>query len=208
MTSLLLDTIALCKRDLLRRLEYEGRASTYIHCLSIMLKPSVLSIILYRFKRYLLLKKLGFLIKPLSLFDSFYSHNELDARAEIGAGLVLSDLGGTGITRVAILGKNCTFMGRATLALGAIEGINIAHDKIILGDACVIGHNVKVIRPVTIANYVQIEACAVVIKSIITEGSIVSGIPAKTIGVVSPERMASYHASLTQADYHHSILAV
>lgn len=75
-------------------------------------------------------------------------------------------------------------MGKATPTLGAMEGIDFLADKIRIGDYCVIGHNVKIINPITIADGVQIKANSVLIKSVVVAGSVVSGFPATTFAIV------------------------
>ena len=197
MSSSFIQTLRLAKSDLFRRLALEGKSETYLNCFLISYKRGVVSVLLYRLKRYLFLNKLAFLIKPLTMIDTFYTHSELDVRAEIAGGLVLNDLGGVGLTRVAVVGKNCTFIGRATVALGAIEGINFDVDRIKIGDYCVVGHNVKFIRPLTIANYVQIKSNAIVIKSVDIEGSVISGIPARSVDVVSAETVIAWNPILS-----------
>lgn len=197
MSSSFINTLRLSKADLFRRLVLEGKSQNYLNCLLILYKRGVVSVLLYRLKRYLFLNNLAFLIKPLTILDTFYTHSELDVRAEIAGGLVLNDLGGVGLTRVAIVGKNCTLMGRVTVALGAIEGINFDVDRIKIGDNCVIGHNVKFIRPLTIANCVQIKSNSIVIKSVDTAGSIISGIPARSIDVVGVETVMAWNPLLS-----------
>jgi UDP-3-O-[3-hydroxymyristoyl] glucosamine N-acyltransferase len=88
------------------------------------------------------------------------------------------------VPHACTIGMNCTFMGRATPTLGVMGNVNLETDRIIIGDYCVFGHNVRIINPVTIANGTQIKAHSVVMASVIREGSIISGFPARHVAEV------------------------
>lgn len=194
-------TMGLFKADINRRLALEGKVCNGFNRFLIFYKRGLVSVFIYRIKHYLYLKNL----KPLKLLiwllrypEFHYCHNEIDPRAEIGSGLVVSDFGGLALGGVNIIGKNCTFMGKATPTLGAMEGINFLVDKIRIGNYCVIGHNVKIINPITIADGVQIKPNSVLIRSIATAGSVVSGFPAITTAVVPLVTVMAWSPLLSQ----------
>lgn len=169
--------------DIHRRLTLEEKP---IHAFNVMLAfcyRGVLSASIYRLKRYFYLKNhkvLNFFVWLLRFPEFYLCHNEIDPRAQIGEGLVLSDFGGVALGFTIILGKNCTFLGRATPTLGAMEDIKPS-DKITIGDYCVIGHNVRIINPISVADGVQIKNNSVVITNIKAEGAILSGFPTKVL---------------------------
>lgn len=194
-TITLLETIKLLSEDLSRRLTLENKKPNFWRCLLLLPRRGVISVIIYRLKRYLHFKNniLAKLVIRLLKFPEFhYCHNELDPRADIGAGLVLSDLGGVGLGLSVVIGKNCTFMGKGTPTLGAMEGVNLHIDKIIIGDYCVFGHNAKIINAVTVADCVQLAPHSVLMSHVKTPGSVIAGYPAKAIDVVQIEKVKAW----------------
>lgn len=147
----------------------------------------VILVAIYRFKRYFYHQNNRFfrVLAWLLRFPEFHlCHAEIDPRADIGQGFVLNNYGGMSVPHACTIGKNCTFMGRTTPTLGAMEDVNHETDRIVIGDYCVLGHNVRIINPVTIANGTQIKANSVVMASVIQEGSLISGFPARKVGEV------------------------
>lgn len=194
-------TLQFFKDDLTRRLVLEGKKVGFLNCLWLLPKRGIVSVLIYRLKRYFFYKNNIFfkLIVRLLKFPEFhYCHNELDPRADIGPGLVLSDLGGVAVGFTVIIGKNCTFMGKATPTLGAMEGVDLENERIRIGDNCVIGHNVKVINAVSIADYVQIKPNAVLMTSVKQEGAIMAGFPAKTVTVAPVEGLQVWSPLLSK----------
>lgn len=180
-------TFAYFKADLHRRLALEDRKNSLWNVLCILPKRSVISVLIYRLKRYLYFKNstiASVMVRLLKFLEFYYCHNELDPRADIGHGLVLGDLGGVALGFTVVIGKNCTFMGKGTPTLGAMEGIDLEKDRITIGDYCIFGHNAKVINPVTIADGVQVSPNSVLMISVKSPGAIVAGFPAKVIGTV------------------------
>lgn len=198
------ETLKLIHEDLNRRLTLEQKKPNWWLRLLITPRRGVVSVIIYRIKRYLHFKNniLAKLVIRLLKFPEFhYCHNELDPRAEIGPGLVLSDLGGVGLGLSVVIGKNCTFMGKGTPTLGAMEGVNLHIDKIIIGDFCVFGHNAKIINAVTVADCVQLAPHAVLMSHVKVPGSLIAGYPAKTIDVVQTEQVKAWSPLLSRFIY-------
>jgi serine acetyltransferase len=198
----LYETLRLFKADLRRRIWLENQKFTLWQALKILYKRGVVLVFIYRLKRYFFLKN----SKPFKLFiwllripEYQYCHSEIDPAADIAEGLVLSDFGGIGISFYNIIGKNCTFVGRGTPTLGAMEDVNHAEDKIKIGDYCVIGPNVRIVNPVSIASGTQIKANSVVMSSISKEGSLVSGFPAKEIAVIPIQMVMQWSPILSRS---------
>lgn len=197
----LLQSLSLFKADVNRRLCLEGKPINAFTVAGVIYKRGVVSVLIYRIKRYLYLKDIKLLKVLIWLLrhpEFHYCHNELDPRAEIGAGLVISDFGGLALSYANIIGDNCTFMGKATPTLGAMEGVDIEYDRIRIGDHCVIGHNVKIINAINIASGAQITANAVLLNSINKVGSLVGGFPATTQAIVPLEVVMSWSPLLSQ----------
>lgn len=189
------ETLQLFKADLRRRIWLEKKKFTYWQILKILFNRGVVLVFIYRLKHYLYLKKskpLKILIWLLRIPEYQYCHSEIDAAAEIAEGLVLSDFGGIGISFYNVIGKNCTFIGRGTPTLGAMEDVDNKEDRINIGDYCIIGPNVRIINPVNIAQGSQIKANSVVMSSVLKEGSIMSGFPAKEVGVLPMEMIKKW----------------
>ena len=177
------NTIKIFRKDIDRKLTLENKSNHAWNVFLSLFDRGVFSVMIYRIKRYLYLKNskpLRLIIWLLKFPEYHICHSEIDPRAQIAGGLVLSSLGGVSLSYAIIIGENCTFMGKATPTLGAMEDIT-EDDRIIIGNYCVIGHNAKIINPVSIADGVQIKANSVVFSSIKKEGAVVSGYPAKTI---------------------------
>ncbi len=189
------------KHDLARRLDLEGKPRTLLRALSIILNRGVVSVFIYRLNRYLYFKN-TFLskvfIRLLRYVEFHYCHNEIEPNADIGPGLVLSDFGGVGLSHVNIIGQNVTFLGKATPTLGAMEDVEAGVDKIRIGDYCVIGPNVRIVNNVEIANGVQMKANSVIMSSIMREGAVVSGFPAKQLSHVSMETLMAWSPILSR----------
>ncbi|MCL9775462.1 serine O-acetyltransferase [Vibrio methylphosphonaticus] len=77
----------------------------------------------------------------------------------------------------AIIGSGCNLHGNNCIGNNGID------DKVpVLGDNVTLGVGAKIIGNVTIANNTTIGANSVVIRSILEEGTIVAGAPARKIG--------------------------
>lgn len=187
------ETIQNLKADIRRRKVLEGKSQGIFSTFSILLKGGVVSVILYRISRYLVYTRLSFLYKILILLEHFYTKNEISPIADLGPGLVVADCGGIGITCVTIAGKNCTFLGANSITLGAMEGFDLEKDHIVIGNDCVIGSRVRIIRPVQIADATQIKNNSVVMFSVDKPGSIISGFPAKRRSVESVDGVLSWN---------------
>ncbi len=197
----LCETLALCKADIERKLYLENKKNSVLNISISLFRRSVILVTLYRFKRYFYLKNtliFKVLLRLLKYPEYHFCHCEIDPRAEIGTGLVVGNCGGLSLGYSVIIGKNCTFMGKATPTLGAMEDIDIQTDRIRIGDDCIIGHNVKIINPVTIANGVQIKSNSVLMTSIKIEGALVSGFPAKKIDVLSLDAIKTWSPFLSR----------
>lgn len=198
------DTFSIIRADMNRRLALEQRPLNLWNRLITIPKRGFVSVLIYRAKRYLHFKDNALakiLIRILKFPEFHYCHNELDPRADIGPGLVLSDLGGVGLGFTVIIGKNCTFMGKGTPTLGAMEGIDLHNDRIRIGNYCVIGHNVKIINPVVIADYVQMTPNSVLMTHVKTPGTVMTGFPAKAVDVINSELVKAWSPLVSRPLY-------
>ena len=187
------ETIQNLKADIRRRKVLEGKSQGFFSTVSILFKGGVVSVILYRISHYLIHTRFSFLYRLLILLEHFYTKNEISPVADLGPGLVIADCGGVGITRVTIAGKNCTFLGANSITLGAMEGFDLEKDHILIGNDCVIGSRVRIIRPVQIADATQIKNNSVVMFSVDKPGSVISGFPAKRRSTENPESVLSWN---------------
>ncbi len=186
-------TLEYLAADIRRRKQLERKPAGLISTLSIIFKCGVVSVILYRFSHYLVHTRFSFLHRILAIIDQVYSKSEVSAHAKAGPGLVLGDGGGIGLTQVAIVGKNCTFLGCNSITLGAMEDFDVNQHHILIGDHCVIGTYVRIMRPVEIAAGTQIKNNSVVMFSADKVGSVLSGIPAKRRSVENYENVIQWN---------------
>lgn len=144
-----------------------------------LFEKGMVGVVCYRISRYFALNHMGLLYRLVALLEHFYVRNEISPIAEIGPGLVLGDAGPVGIPSQTVVGKNCTFMGTNTLTLGAMEGIDLAVDKIVMGDYCVLGFGARVMRPITLADGTQLMDNSVAMFTARKSACLFAGVPAK-----------------------------
>lgn len=194
------ETLRIFKADVKRRLWLEGKKITYLHAARIFLHRGVMSVFLYRLSHYFYLKNTWLakiLLRVMRYVEYHYCRNEIEHGAEIGAGLVLNDCGGIAISDANIIGKNCTCMGKLTSTLGAVEEIHDG-DKIVIGDDCILGHNVRIISNVAIADGVQIRSNSVIMQSVAAQGAVMSGFPARKIAELPLDKIRQWSPLVSQ----------
>jgi len=141
-------------------------------------------IFLYRFERGLFLSFGKFysyariILIPVYNLLQAYSNMDIHYKADIMGGLiVLHPSVGVVVSGKSRIGKNLTLTGGNII--GARPG---SHDgDIIIGSNCSLGANAVIIGPVTIADNIQIGACACVVNNILESNISVVGVPAKPI---------------------------
>lgn len=144
-----------------------------------LFEKGMVGVVCYRISRYFALNHLGLLYRLVALLEHFYVRNEISPLAEIGPGLVLGDAGPVGIPSQTVMGRNCTLIGRNTLTLGAIEGVDLAVDKIVMGDHCVLGFGARVMKPVNLADGTQIMDNSVAMFTARKPACLFAGVPAR-----------------------------
>jgi serine acetyltransferase len=189
-------TLADLSADFRRRRQLEGKSAGLLSALSIMIKPGMVTVFLYRLSRFCFHHHLRVLCKLFVLIDQFYTKNEISPVAQIGPGLVIADAGGVGITQVTIAGSNCTFLGCNSITLGALEGFDVNQQHIVLGNHCVVGTRVRIMRPVNLADGTQIKANSVVMFSVEKVGCVISGLPAKRRSIEDYEKVTQWNPLL------------
>jgi serine O-acetyltransferase len=163
----------------------DGRHGGLLYCFFLTLtKPGVLAVVLYRLNSYFHGIGLRWLVRIVDFGIFYFGHAEVHVGSVIKEGLVLPDRGGVGIPAFAIIGKNCTFLGPALLTVGGMEGIDLANDKIIMGDYCIVGHGARIIGAIHLGNATQIKPNSVVMTSFPKAGYVLSGIPARRRQVI------------------------
>lgn len=172
-------TWQLLRMDIARRRQLDGRPSTVLGTLATLLQRGCVTVVCYRLSRFCVLNSLRPLHRPLGWLAYLCAHNEVSPLADLGGGLVIADAGGVGIPGYAIAGRNCTFLGRNSLTLGAMEGFDIERDRIILGDHCVLGNGARIMRPVELAAGTQVLPNSVAVMRVEKVGATIVGIPAK-----------------------------
>lgn len=95
----------------------------------------------------------------------------------VGSGLRIDHFGFLAINQNAIVGKNCHIYGDITIGQKSPHNSRAP----IIGNNVVIGAGARIIGPVTIASNCIIGANAVVTHSVLEEGKIIAGVPAKVV---------------------------
>lgn len=167
-----------------------SQALTWFH-------PSMVSVLIYRVSRFCCSHHLGIFAKLLVIIEHAYCKNELSPLAIIGPGLVIDGFG-IGIFSNVTIGSNCTLMGRNSLTLGGMENIDLARDRIVIGDHCVFGIGARVIRPVRLTSGTHVMPNSVVLADEETQGSLLCGVPAKMIQQNSIDQVMNWNPILSQ----------
>lgn len=176
--------LGMAKRDIDRRLYLSGSKPSPFTYLGAVLRRGGCGVLLFRLIDYAHSHGWWLMVRLGHLALYYFARAEIHSGARIGPGLVLPDIGGVGIPAFCEIGKDCTFVGPALLTIGGIEGIDLTQDRIILGEGCVIGSNVRIIGAVTLGSGCQVKSGSVVMTSFAKEGCLVSGIPARRRAVV------------------------
>ncbi|WP_057935997.1 serine O-acetyltransferase [Algoriphagus resistens] len=173
------DQLSKFKYDLLR---LSGRNKLRI--LILWLNRSFWAIFIYRLERGMFLTfgnvysviRIPFL--PVLKFFEVFSNAEINYRADIGKGfLILHSALGIVITGYAQIGDDLTLTG------GNVIGSKDSgkDGDILLGNNCFLGANAVILGPLKLADNIKVGASACVVKSCLTDGSALGGVPAKEI---------------------------
>jgi serine O-acetyltransferase len=184
--------VALIRGDLRRRLQLEGRTPNLANAVRIAVMPGVVCVVAYRLSTWLQSRNHRILSRIIDDLQHLYSGIEIHYGSEIGPGLVLGDRPGGGVSEHVTMGRNCTLLGGATMTLNS-DRIDLSKGRIVLGDGCVVGVNVRIIGAVTLGECTQIKANAVVLLSSPEPGGILEGIPARRLAVVPAAAVAAYN---------------
>lgn len=176
--------LSLARQDIDRRLLLQGLHPGVFTYLGAILHRGGLAVLLFRLLDYAYARNWRIVLKLGHLALYYFGRAEIHSGARIGPGLVLPDIGGVGIPKFCEIGCNCTFVGPALLTIGGMEGIDLNTDRIIMGDNCVVGSNVRIMGAVTLGHGTQIKAGSVVITSFPKEGCLLSGLPARRRAVL------------------------
>jgi serine acetyltransferase len=174
------ETINHIAADYRRRLLLKYTAPSLFTQLIVWIHPHMISALMYRLSRFCIYHRMRWVSNLLVIIEHVYSKNEISPRAIIGPGLVING-SGVGIVSSVTVGANCTFMGRNSITLGGMESVDLKRDRIVIEDYCIFGTGARVIRPVKLASGTQVMPNSVVLSDEEMQGSIVAGVPAKTI---------------------------
>ena len=132
----------------------------------------------YRVAHWFFVRQHYFIARFLSQRARKITGIEIHPGAQIGNGVFIDHGMGVVIGETTVIGDNCTIYQGVTLG-GTGKDKGKRHPTI--GNNVVIGSGAKVLGPFTVGDNSKIAANAVVIKSIIEEGSTWGGNPAEKI---------------------------
>lgn len=181
------------RMDVQRRLLLQGRCPGMWSYLHAVLHRGGMAVLLFRLLDYAHSRGWRLTVKLGHMALYYWARTEIHPGARIGPGLVLPDIGGVGLPAFCDIGCNCTFIGPALLTIGGMEGVDLGKDRIVIGDNCVIGSNVRIIGAVTLGHGTQVKASSVVMTSFPKEGYLLSGIPARRRAVLPLERILGWN---------------
>lgn len=149
----------------------------------LLLGPNVRAVITYRIAH--LLHRRGW--TPIAMYLRAralrQSGAEIHPAARIGAGLYLVHSSGIVIGPNSVVGRNCTLHQGVTLGPPRPAVTDVDEADTVLGDGVVLGAHVVVMSGVRIGDGAVVGANAVVTRDV-PAGTVVAGVPARTIGTV------------------------
>ncbi len=155
-----------------------------LRILIILLNRSFWAILVYRLERGMYLtfgnaySILRILFLPLLRLLEVYTNAEINYKAEIGKGiLILHSALGIVISGYARIGDNLTLTGGNVI--GSKDSGKFG--DILLGNSCFLGANAVILGPLQLADNIKVGASACVVKSCLTDGAALGGVPAKEI---------------------------
>jgi serine acetyltransferase len=150
--------------------------------LVIWFTPAFVGIWWYRLERslYLLLGKSYGIIRipllPINALLLAYSRLDINYKADIGPGLAVKHPSlGVVVSGYVIAGRNLSMVGGN--AIGVAK--RCKQGEFIIGDNCTLSANAVVLGPLTLANDILVGASSCVVKSCLTDGAVLAGVPAK-----------------------------
>lgn len=191
--------LSLARQDLNRRFVLQGVQPGVLAYLGAALHRGGFAVLLFRLLDYAYARDWRIALKVGHMLLYYFGRAEIHSGARIGPGLVLPDIGGVGIPKFCEIGRNCTFVGPALLTIGGMEGIDLNTDRIVMGDHCVVGSNVRILGAVTLGHGTQIKAGSVVMTSFQKEGCLLSGIPARRRAVLPLASIQSWNPLRAQS---------
>lgn len=175
----MLDQLAKFKYDLHRLL-----GKNKLRILIIWLNRNFWAIFIYRLERGMFLtfgksyQVIRILFLPVLKIIEVFTNAEVNYKADIGKGfLILHSALGIVISGFAEIGDDLTLTGGNVIGS---KGVGKSGD-IRLGKNCFLGANAVILGPLQLADNVMIGASACVVKSCLTNGSALGGVPAKEI---------------------------
>lgn len=172
--------------DLSRRLQIEQQPDTAWRRALLIVRPGGFAVAAFRFQDWAAGRGWRVASKLTGMLMYYIGCAEIHPGARIAPGLVLPDHGGVGLPAFCDIGPNCSFTGPALLTIGGMEGIDLAHDRIVIGQDCVIGSNVRIIGAVTLGDATQIRPGSVVMTSFEKPGMQLGGMPARRRSQIDP----------------------
>lgn len=144
-----------------------------------VLSPRFVPVFLCRLAYCFFCLKLGMFAKLVSLLNFFLFGIEIAVRCPIGKGLFLPHTQGTVIGAWCI-GENATIFQGVTLGAREVDFSYQQSSRPTVGDGVTIGSGAKVLGGVVLGSGARVGANAVVLSDV-AQGSVVVGIPAKTV---------------------------
>lgn len=168
--------------DLKRQYELEGRSSTSVDLLSVVLRvlhPRFLPVVLCRLGRAAFVARLPILPHAFTYANILLFGIEVTPRCEIGPGLFFPHTSGTVIGAWRI-GTNVTIYQGVTLGSKVLDMSFNAAARPEIGDGVTLGAGSKVLGGVRVGNHATVGANAVVLNPVAPH-STVAGIPAHPV---------------------------
>jgi serine O-acetyltransferase len=169
---------SMIREDIKARARIEGKPLHLSHYLKLPLNPAAMAVVLFRLCHCLATHPMMLpAVKILYLVNKILFSVEIQTKAAIGPGLVISHACGVLIHDNAIIGKNCIFTFHNIVTIGPRGDLDPINDRVVLGDNVFVGMGAQIIGNITIGHRTVIGANAVVTRSFPDDARLV-GVPA------------------------------
>lgn len=191
MSQSLLDTMRLIKADMQMRCEYEHKKLSFLRILRFCVYSASASTILYRMQVFFYHNHMGLIARFVSFLNTVLFVVKIDPTAKIGPGFLLLHASCITVGPNVVIGRNCIMAHQNTVTPS--QFFNANHENFaapVIGNHLFMGTGAVITGAITLGDYVQVSANAVVDQSY-PDHAVLFGVPAKN---VTKHDLSTHHA--------------
>lgn len=185
MTQTFMQTLSLIQSDMQIRANYENKSLSILQVLKFLLNPPIVSLIIFRFQRFLYCHHLGLLASILKHLNGVIFTVHIDSTANIGAGFFMMHASYICIGPNVTLGKNCMMAHQNCICPSPFFSEKFTNSAIgpVIGDDLIIGGGASVYGEITLGNRVKVSMNSSVENSF-GDDAVLFGVPARNMSKI------------------------